>query len=101
MARALLQAGLEAAGRRGDLRAVGAAIRAASHPDAQVRWRAAWALARLSDPAGRDALKQLLVDEAPGVRAFAARGLGAIRDTGAAGALGLHSLDKLTSATRR
>ncbi len=67
---------------------VNAAVRYADSEDAALRWRAAYALMRLGDPAGMPALLTLLADDEHLARANAARGLRAtlvdsagIRDT--------------------
>lgn len=57
---------------RGDIRSV---ARWAASPDAEIRWRAAWALFRPRDPVAIPELLQLSRDPSPDVRFWAVRGL--------------------------
>jgi len=59
----------------------------AKRPDPNLRRRAAFAIGRVGDAAGRPALEALLNDPEPGVRQSAAFGLGLLGDTSAAPAL--------------
>jgi peptidylprolyl isomerase len=59
---------------RGD---VGPITRWAASPDSAIRWRSAWALMRLRDPAGFPHLLRLSEDPSPEVRFWAVRGLAA------------------------
>src|SRR5688572_14185161 len=59
----------------------------ATRGDARLRRRAAFALGRVGDPAGRPALERLLGDAEPEVRQSAAFGLGLLGDKAAVPAL--------------
>lgn len=70
--------------RRGDNAAI---LRWTESPDAEVRWRAVFALTRRADPAATPALARLAADPDWRVRSFAVRGLSApLADSSAVGA---------------
>jgi len=56
-------------------------------PDVEVRWRTAWALWRLKDPASKASAENVLRDADPRVRMFAARALGEMGDETSADSL--------------
>ncbi|MBI2900797.1 MAG: HEAT repeat domain-containing protein [Planctomycetes bacterium] len=69
--------------------ALNALVDAAGDPDAGVRWRVAYALARYGEPAAVEALKKLAADEDAWARLFAVRALGRSKASAAADSIRL------------
>src|SRR5262245_26340904 len=72
-------AAAEAVGRVGHIAEIRDLASLLHDQEAEVRWRAAWAMWRIKDPRGRTALEEALGDTDARVRMFAARGLAEIR----------------------